>query len=75
MKVMNTQEVVMISHRYQSLKDNSPDTTITEIRRYINEGTGDEFVVFAIDVSSPFDVINIFSAGVKWGLSNYNTLK
>jgi hypothetical protein len=75
MKVMNIQDVVMISHRYQSLKDNCPKNMITEKSRYINEGTDDEFVVFSIDVSSPLDIIEIFSAGVKWGLSSNNKLK
>lgn len=72
---MNIQDVVMLSHRYQYLKDNCPEAMITEKSRYVDKGTNDEWVVFAIEVSSPFDVIEIFSAGVKWGLSNNNTLK
>jgi ABC-type polysaccharide/polyol phosphate transport system ATPase subunit len=72
---MNIQDVVMLSHRYQYLKDNCSEAMITEKSRYIDKGTNDEWVVFNVEVSNAFDVIEIFSAGVKWGLSNNNTLK
>jgi hypothetical protein len=72
---MNIQDVVMLSHRYQYLKDNCPEAMITEKSRYTNATTDDEWVVFDVEVSNAFDVIEIFSAGVKWGLSKNNTLK
>ena len=72
---MNIQDVVMLSHRYQYLKDNCPEAMITEKSRYTNATTDDEWVVFDVNVVGPLDVIEIFSAGVKWGLSNNNILK
>jgi hypothetical protein len=47
----------------------------TEKSRYMDKGTNDEWVVFDIEVSNAFDIIEIFSAGVKWGLSSNNKLK
>jgi hypothetical protein len=75
MKVMNIQDVVMLSHRYQYIKDNCPENMTTEKSRYIDKGTNDEWVVFDIEVSNAFDIIEIFSAGVKWGLSSNNKIK
>lgn len=64
-------EMTMMAQRYEYLKDFYNEKRLTEIRRYSDETNG-EYVDFEIEVDSPFDIIEIFSAGVKYGINGIN---
>jgi len=61
-----THTLVMLSDRFEYLAKCYNEKAIKEISR---EMEGDDvFVKFEITVSSPFDILEIFSAGAKYGI-------
>ena len=61
-----THTLVMLSDRFEYLVKCYNEKAIKEISR---EMEGDDvFVKFEITVSSPFDILEIFSAGAKYGI-------
>jgi hypothetical protein len=63
-------EMTMMAQRYEYLKDFYNEKRLTETKKY-SDATG-EYVNFEIEVDSPFDIIEIFSAGVKYGINGIN---
>jgi hypothetical protein len=61
-----THTVVMLADRFEYLVKGYNEKAIKEISR---EMEGDDvFVKFEITVSSAFDILEIFSAGAKYGI-------
>jgi hypothetical protein len=63
-------EMTMMAQRYEYLKHFYNEKRLTETRKYSDQ-TG-EYVDFDIEVDSPFDIIEIFSAGVSYGINGIN---
>ena len=61
-----THTLVMLADRFEYLVKGCNEKAIKEISREV-EGD-DVFVKFEITVSSPFDVLEIFSAGARYGI-------
>jgi hypothetical protein len=57
----------MLADRFEYLVKGYNEKVIKEISREVDE-RDEVFVKFEITVSSPFDVLEIFSAGVKYGI-------
>ena len=64
-------EMTMLTRRFEYLKELYNEKRITEIRKYSDE-TETDYVNFEIEVDSEFDIIEIFSAGVKYGINGIN---
>jgi len=62
-----THTLVMLADRFEYLVKGYNEKVIKEISREVDE-RDEVFVKFEITVSSPFDVLEIFSAGVKYGI-------
>ena len=62
-----THTLVMLSDRFEYLVKCYNEKAIKEISREVDE-RNEVFVKFEITVSSPFDILEIFSAGVKYGI-------
>jgi hypothetical protein len=60
---MMTIEVAMLKERFDSLFSKYSEEKIKVI------STGGDFIRFDITISNPFDVIEIFSAGVSYGIN------
>ncbi len=62
-----TYTLVMLVDRFEYLVKGYNEKSIKEISREVDER--DEAIVkFEITVSSPFDILEIFSAGAKYGI-------
>jgi hypothetical protein len=57
----------MLADRFESLFKYYSEEKIKVISREVDE-RNEEFVKFEITVSSPFDILEIFSAGAKYGI-------
>lgn len=62
-----THTLIMLADRFESLFKCYDEKKIKVISREMDE-KNEEFVKFEMTVSSPFDIIEIFSAGVKYGI-------
>jgi hypothetical protein len=58
----------MLAERFKCLSSFYSEKMIKEISREVDE-KNDEFVKFEITISSPFDIIEIFSSGVRYGIT------
>jgi hypothetical protein len=59
--------VMMLADRFESLLKYYDEKKIKVISREVDD-SGWEYVKFEMTVSSPFDILEIFSAGVKYGI-------
>ena len=62
-----THTLVMLADRFEYLVKGYNEKAIKEISREVDE-RDEVFVKFEITVSSPFDILEIFSAGAKYGI-------
>ena len=62
-----THTVVMLADRFEALLKFYSEEKIKVISREMDE-KNEEFVKFEMTVSSPFDIIEIFSAGARYGI-------
>ena len=62
-----THTVMMLADRFESLLKYYDEKKIKVIFREVDD-SGWEYVKFEITVSSPFDVLEIFSAGARYGI-------
>jgi len=62
-----THTVIMLADRFEGLLKYYDEKKIKVISREIDERDG-EFVKFEMTVSSPFDILEIFSAGTRYGI-------
>ena len=62
-----THTVVMLADRFESLFKYYSEEKIKVISREVDE-KNNEFVKFEMIVSSAFDILEIFSAGAKYGI-------
>ena len=62
-----THTVVMLADRFESLFKCYSEEKIKVISREVDE-KDNEFVKFEMIVSNAFDIIEIFSAGAKYGI-------
>jgi hypothetical protein len=62
-----THTVMMLADRFESLLKYYDEKKIKVISREVDD-SGWEYVKFEMTVSSPFDILEIFSAGVKYGI-------
>ena len=63
-----THTLAMLSDRFEALLRFYDEKKIKVISREIDERNG-EFVKFEMTVSSAFDIIEIFSAGARYGIN------
>ena len=62
-----THTVMMLADRFESLLKYYDEKKIKVISREVDD-LGWEYVKFEMTVSSPFDILEIFSAGAKYGI-------
>ena len=67
MKQETTHELVMLLERYETLKKSYDSSLIKEIGR--NKEGIDIYVAFNITIRSRFDLLEIFHAGVQYGIN------
>jgi len=58
---------MMLADRFESLLKYYDEKKIKVISREVDD-SGWKYVKFEMTVSSPFDILEIFSAGVKYGI-------
>jgi len=62
-----THTVMMLADRFESLLKYYDEKKIKVIFREVDD-SGWEYVKFEMTVSSPFDILEIFSAGTRYGI-------
>jgi hypothetical protein len=62
-----THTVMMLADRFESLLKYYDEKKIKVISREVDE-RDEVFVKFEMTVSSPFDILEIFSAGTRYGI-------